>query len=69
MYVAYLLPKPTDVFNLLEDGIQWIAKGETKAEAEKNLRTLFDKTMGGDFYTLEEAEVVWNDHQFYIAEV
>jgi hypothetical protein len=69
MFIAYLLPKPSDVFNLLEDGIQWMAKGDTKQEAEANLRALFDKQMKEEHYDATETETVWNDHQFYIAEV
>jgi hypothetical protein len=69
IFVAYLLPHPTDVFNLLEDGIQWMAKGETKEQAEAALRALFDKTMKDDFYTEEEALRVWNQHDAYVAEV
>jgi len=69
MFVAYLLPHPTDVFNLLEDGLQWIAKGDTKAEAEANLAALFLKTMKEDHYENDEIEKVWNGHHSYVAEV
>lgn len=69
MFVAYLLPHPTDVFNLLEDGIQWIAKGETREEAESNLRKLFNKQMKEDHYDEAESEAVWNQHSSYTAEV
>ena len=69
MFVAYLLPKPTDVFNLLEDGLQWIAKGDTKAWAECNLRGVFEEQMYRDFYTEQEIEAIWNQHDLYIAEV
>ena len=69
MFVAYLLPHPTDVFNLLEDGIQWIAKGETKAEAEANLRTQFEATMRDESYSQDEIETVWKQHHFFTAEV
>jgi hypothetical protein len=68
MFVAYLLPHPTDVFNLLEDGIQWIATGETKEKAEANLREKFEATMRSDFYSKEEAETIWKQHQFYCTE-
>jgi len=69
MFVAYLLPHPTDVFNLLEDGIQWMAKGETKTEAEANLRALFDKQMREEHYDKTEIETVWKAHSSYVAEV
>jgi len=68
MFVAYLLPHPTDVFNLLEDGIQWMAKGETKEEAEANLRSHFDAVMKDDHYDEAESEVVWKSHSLYTAE-
>jgi len=71
MFVAYLIPHANvfDTFNLLEDGLQWIAKGETKEEAEAALRALFDKTMTSEFYDDEERERVWNQHDSYVAEV
>lgn len=69
MFVAYLIPHPSDVFNLLEDGIQWIAKGNTKEEAEAALRALFEKTMREEFQEPDAIERVWNDHSAYVAEV
>jgi len=69
IYVAYLLPHPTDVFNLLEDGIQWIAKGETKQEAEAALRALFEATMRDESYSEDQTEAVWKQHSSYVAEV
>jgi len=69
VWIAYLLPNPTDVFNLLEDGIQWIAKGNTKEAAEALLRYKFDETLKAEFYSDEEIEKVWNDHHSYVTEV
>lgn len=69
IFVAYLLPQPSDVFNLLEDGIQWITKGTTRSEAEANLRALFDEQMKEEFYTKEQAQAIWEQHQLYTAEV
>jgi hypothetical protein len=69
IWVAYLLPNPTDVFNLLEDGIQWIAKGESKVQAELALRTKFHEQMAEESYSEEEIEKVWNDHHSYCVEI
>jgi hypothetical protein len=66
MYVAYLLPHPTDVFNLLEDGIQWMEKGKTSVDAESALRKLFRSTLHDDFYTDEQIDKIWDQHQLYI---
>jgi hypothetical protein len=69
MFVAYLLPHPTDVFNLLEDGIQWIVKHETREGAEATLRTMFVQQMIDEHYTAKEIEKVWNNHTMFTAEV
>ena len=69
VWIAYLLPHPTDVFNLLEDGIQWLAAGDSKAEAATNLRTKFDEQMESESYTKEEADAIWNDHHSYVQEI
>jgi len=67
MFVAYLIPQEN--FALLEDGLQWIAKGETKREAEAALRRKFHEQMRSEFYTEQEAEVVWEQHHSYVTEV
>jgi len=69
IWVAYLLPNPTDVFNLLEDGLQWIVKGETKVQAELALRAKFHDQMTEEHYSEQEIDKIWNDHQAYVTEV
>jgi len=66
MFIAYLIPQEN--FALLEDGLQWLAKGNTKAEAEANLRSYFDATMRNESYDEQETETVWNQHHSYTAE-
>lgn len=42
MYVAYLIPKE-DHHLLIEDGIGYIAKGNTEEEAKANVIALYDQ--------------------------
>lgn len=69
IFVAYLLPSSLDIVNLLEDGLQWVAKGNTKQEAESNLLAHFTTVMKSDSYDEAEIQKVWEQHVSYVAEV
>ena len=61
MWVAYLIPKH-DAHLVYEDGLGYVAKGNTEAEALAALRCLFDSLMPCD--TEEERaerEEIWNE--------
>jgi hypothetical protein len=64
MFVAYLIPKTN--FDLLEDGLQFIAKGRTAHEAEQNLHFQFEQQMTRDFHSPEESERIWNQHNLHV---
>jgi len=67
MFVAYLIPKTN--FDLLEDGLQFIAKGRTAHEAEQNLRFQFEQQMMRDFHDFGESIEIWNQHNAYTTEL
>lgn len=67
MWIAYLLPPIPDTHLLLEDGLQWVAKGETAEEAEDNLRKLFDEQTQDEGYSLEESEQIWCNHRLFVS--
>jgi dynactin complex subunit len=43
--------------------------GDSKAEAEANLRAKFDQQMEDEYYDAEEANKIWNDHHSYAQEI
>ena len=69
MFVAYLLPNPTNSFDLLEDGLQWIAGGATKDEACSTLLFRFQDQLRRESYSATEIEEIWNQHKSFVAEV
>jgi hypothetical protein len=62
MFIAYLIPR-FDGLNVYEDGLGFIAGGETREEAVANLRKQFDETYGEDVYVpgMSWDDIV-NDH-------
>lgn len=69
MFVAYLIPPLEDAHLMLEDGLQWIAHGETKEEAEANLRRDFAKILREyESQTDEDIEKIWKMNALYFYE-
>jgi hypothetical protein len=64
MFVAYLIPK-YDTYLLIEDGLGYVAKGETAKEAEAAVFAQLREACEGD----EGVEEIISDHVCHVTEL